>query len=82
MAPGKALDSLHSLPNYMNNYAYLCLLPASERRFPYLTKCTRALVFGTIDVPELSLPLIIPFSGFLLVHYHQHIQGGDLSSTF
>lgn len=82
MAPGKALNSLHSLPNYMNNYAYLCLLPASERRFPYLTKCTRALVFGTIDVPELSLPLIIPFSGFLLVHYHQHIQGGGLSSTF
>lgn len=81
MAPGKALDSLHSLPNYMNNYAYLCLLPASES-FPHLTKCTRALVFGTIDVPELSLPLIIPFSGFLLVHYHQHIQGGGLSSTF
>lgn len=81
MAPGKALDSLHSLPNYMNNYAYLCLLPASES-FPHLTKCTRALVFGTIDVPELSLPLIIPFSGSLLVRYHQHIQGGGLSSIF
>lgn len=81
MAPGKALDSLHSLPNYMNNYAYLCLLPASES-FPHLTKCTHALVFGTIDVPELSLPLIIPFSGSLLVRYRQHIQGGGLSSIF
>lgn len=81
MAPGKALDSLHSLPNYMNNYAYLCLLPASES-FPHLTKCTRALVFGTIDVPELSLPLIIPFSGSLLVRYRQRIQGGGLSSIF